>query len=485
MNTKAAETLHIQSTKQNDPRQHSVPILPKSLSTIHEDVNLTRPKFVACGTCSHCLRGPCQVCPSCHELQKKCPFLVCENNAYSIHHIKKAERMARQAFQVHPQRLSVRFESLFGVDGLLTRQKLERQKEKESLYQNMFGETGDTPHRQIMLRSRFPRTPHKTDDDSIVLTSSGTDNTVARTPSTPQARKKDDDSIVRTSTSSWNNDKFAGFPRTPQARKKDDDSIVLTSSWSDRKVIARFPRTPEARKKDDDSIVRTSTSSWNDRKVARVTPCQVAKDTKMSQDGTSRDSDTCETSNQMIRSLDCRSIGHKRKAEDDAYATQRAKTGRTNRYDDIASPRLKLPPKQIFAEPFNDEVTLMQHKSKDPCRRCRIVTVHGLCFDCNRIQKISTNDILFSHVDMDPAQKARVMQYIQSSLRVSTMNPKGGASSVSTEQTKSKVKFDDSSYQYVEQLWRDRDHPYLFGDRISRHSASFVAGVDASTRRGK
>jgi hypothetical protein len=88
---------------------------------------------------------------------------------------------------------------------------------------------------------------------------------------------------------------------------------------------------------------------------------------------------------------------------------------------------------------------------------------------------------------MDPAKKAHVMQYIQSSLRVSTMkvDPNSGASSFKDEHMKLKVKFEDSSYEYMERLWRDRDHLYLFGDRILRHPASFVAGIDASTRRGK
>ncbi|GAX11843.1 hypothetical protein FisN_20Lh100 [Fistulifera solaris] len=412
-NARSAKTLprYIQSTKQSDrdPHHNTVPILPKSLSTIHEDIKVTRPKAFPCGTCSQCLLGACQICSSCLDTtrKKKCPFLVCEDVAYSIHQIKSAERMARRAFQAHPQRLLRGFESLYGVDGFMTRQKTERQKEKESLYNNMFGEKDDTPHRHIMLRSRFPRTP-------------------------------------------------------------------------------------KARKTDDDSIVRTSTSSWNDNKIAKVTPCQVLNDTKRSQNNTWHTSDTCEifADNPSAHSLDCRSLetGHKRKVEDDTYAIQKAKIARTNRYDDFASSRLKLPPKQLFVDPLNDKVaplTSLKQEPKNPCPRCRIVTVRGLCFDCNRIQNINSNDILFSHAKMDPAKKARVMQYIQSSLRVSTMKNdfSSGASSVHNEQTKLKVKFDDSSYEYMERLWRDRDHLYLFGDRILRHPASFVAGIDASTRR--
>lgn len=452
-------------------RKHQPVLLPKLISTIHEDVKTHRPQSYrsACGNCSKCHMGACQLCPHCRNQQgNKCPFVVCETVWYSSHYIASMERSARQALRLHPERLSRLYESLYGQDGFMTRQKVERQKEKETIYTNMFGAESGGDHRQIMLRSRFRRA----------------------SPITPDQSKCDDDD--------------------------DDDCIV----------------------------VEVEPSSWKRRDIAKVTPCQENALNGVQKSRKDKDCN-CNSSGCKHRNIlaynkkpnlrgsctDCQKTksvsrsGRKRKTRDEKITTQTtSKLGKTDdvilmrdydndkERDDIEPVQnvfqSRLPPRQLFADTHSplsrNEGTIVatfQPKHRAPCIRCSFVTVCGLCFDCNRIENILGNESIISsqRTDyMDTSSMDHLIKHVQSSLRgaiQTKLSKHDGVSSSSlfapnsplerSKPRKAKVKFDSSSYKYMEKLWRERDHPYLFGDDLLDQPASFVVGIDASPRRGK
>lgn len=427
----------------DDVNNHSIPILPKLISTLHEDVIVQRPPSFGytCGTCSKCQIGACRLCLKCCNTarQERCPFLACEAVSYSINYINSMERNARQALRSNPERLTLLYDSLFGDDGFMTRQKAERQKEKETIYANMFGERGDTPNRQIMLRSRFPRTPITPDESPC-----GYD--------------------------SW---KF--------------DMAKMTRCKGKIRKVAKKSRTPKVY------------ASHKCRRCNRM--CSSHPNIRGLCMGCSK-TENVQTAGFHLKDKCGPIVGQKRKQSKTDPVFMQQSDNIEPRHN---TPRSKFPPKRLFADEHaplsNDKVTPImsfQRKRHVQCRRCSIVTVCGLCIDCNRIENIHQIGSLLPPLqgdDIYSSRKAHLINYIQSSLKIAvqTMESKqmdGGAYACSSfeersEPRKLKVKFADSSYSYMERLWRERDNPYLFGDSLLHRADSLVAGIDASPRCGK
>lgn len=419
------ETVPITPVKHN--HHPSPPILPQLISSLYGDVHRRPPpNRVNCGKCSTC--QACQLCPNCCNPQpSKCPFLACEKISYSIAAIEAMERKARRAVSSNPTQLTPLYESMYGKDGFMTRQKRERQKEKETIYTNMFGERDDTERRQIMLRSKFPRNVVSPD---VVSTCN-----VA-------TRKRDDSSKMALSkqkkaANKTRKQKTCGTCKRCQLVAKCAPYPNIHGLCIECSRMGTYTNKAGSNEKADTNM-RPNTKRQKDNESAFTTDQQSEKEF------------------------------------DDEFEPRQRRL------------RSRLFRKRLFAEEdhslSNDSSALSFGQTPHvPCERCRIVTVCGLCTDCNRIENIHRMGRFFQSRQANhsaASSRAELIKSIQSSL-------KHVVQSMGSKQRKLKVQFADSSYKYMEWLWRERDHPYLFGDRISQQPNSFLAGIDASPCLGK